>query len=66
MDRRLVGGVVAAAGIVLLVLCALADPIGIGDDDDFGWKQMVGVVIGAAAVVVGLGLFMRKGQESWL
>ncbi len=59
MDRKLVGGVVTAAGVALLVLSALADPIGIGDDDEFGWKQTTGVIVAAVAIVAGLALRAR-------
>jgi predicted MFS family arabinose efflux permease len=33
---------------------ALADQIGSGESDEFGWKQIVGVVIGVAIVVFGI------------
>ena len=67
MVRKLIGGVVTGVGVALLVLSALADPIGIGGGDDFGWKQMIGVAIGAAAIVVGLALLVRRDQEeAWL
>lgn len=65
MGRKLLGGAVAAAGVALLVLSALADPIGIGADGGFGWKQTAGVVIAAAAVVVGLALYLRE-EHVWL
>ena len=35
MDRRLVGGIAAVAGAVILALSALAEPIGIGNGDGF-------------------------------
>jgi peptidoglycan/LPS O-acetylase OafA/YrhL len=57
--RRLLGGIVAAAGVVVLVLFAFADQFGYGDEG-FGWLQTLGVVIGAAAVVLGLGAMVWK------
>lgn len=65
MGRKLVGGAVAAAGVALLVLSAFADPIGIGADGGFGWKQTTGVVIATAAVVVGFALYVRE-EQAWL
>jgi hypothetical protein len=63
MDRKLVGGVVTAAGVALLVLSALADPIGLGEGGGFGWKQTTGVIVGAVVVVVGLALmYVRRGE----
>jgi uncharacterized membrane protein len=62
MDRKLVGSVVIAAGVALLVVSALAEPIGLGDDDGIGWKQTVGIIVGAAVAVVGLALmYVRRG-----
>ena len=46
MDRRLVAWVVVAVGAVLLAVSALADSLGIGDEEGFGWKQTTGVVVG--------------------
>jgi hypothetical protein len=63
MDRKLVGGVVTVAGLALLLLSALADPIGVGEGGGFGWKQTTGVIVGAVVVVVGLALlYVRQGK----
>ena len=63
MDRKLAGGVVLVVGAVLLVLSALADPIGIGDDGGFGWKQATGVIVGGVVIVIGLALiYVRRGE----
>ena len=63
MDRKRVGGIVVAVGVVLLVISALAEPIGLGDGDGFGWKQVTGVIIGAAVAVFGLALmYLRRGE----
>jgi NADH:ubiquinone oxidoreductase subunit 6 (subunit J) len=48
------GTVLVVVGAVMVVVASLADPIGIGTgSSEFGWKQTVGVVVGAVAVVVG-------------
>ena len=64
MNWRLLGMVVAAAGLVLLALSVFADPIGIGDGDGFGNRQVVGSVVGALALVAGLALMYapRRGE----
>lgn len=54
MSRRSFGFAIAAIGIVVLAVSALADQIGIGESDEFGWKQIVGVVVGVAIVVFGI------------
>jgi hypothetical protein len=51
-----------AIGIVLVLLSALADPLGIGGSDEFGWKQWVGVVVGAALIVGALALNARASR----
>ncbi|HXG75375.1 MAG TPA: hypothetical protein VNJ53_02265 [Gaiellaceae bacterium] len=62
MDRKRLGGLVAAAGAVLIALSALADPLGLGEGE-FGWKQVVGVVVGALVAAAGLALaFWRRGE----
>ncbi len=50
MSRRSVGSAVIAIGVIVVAVAALADPIGIGGSDKFGWKQIVGVVVGVAVI----------------
>jgi hypothetical protein len=64
MDREAVGWILVAAGAVIFLLSALADAIGIGEGG-FGWKQILGVIIGAGAVVVGLALvYLQRRRAS--
>jgi hypothetical protein len=59
MTPRAVGVVVALVGGALVVVSALADPLGIGGvDDTFGWKQITGVVVGGLVLILGLALGM--------
>ena len=46
------GYLVAALGVALAAVSALADPLGIGVAG-FGWKQITGTVVGVAAAIVG-------------
>jgi hypothetical protein len=55
MGRDYFGWTLIAAGLVFLAFSALADVIGIGDGD-FGWKQILGVIIGGVVTLVGLAL----------
>ncbi|HSI97057.1 MAG TPA: hypothetical protein VK926_01740 [Gaiellaceae bacterium] len=65
MDRKRMGYVLAAIGALLVVVSAAADPLGIGEGGGFGWKQVVGVVVGAALVAVGAWLlYARSAEES--
>ena len=52
--KNTVSIILIVVGIVILVLSLLADPIGIGRDPGFGYKQTVGSVVGAIVTIVGL------------
>ena len=54
MSRRSLGFAITAIGIVVVAVAALANQIGIGESDEFGWKQIVGVVFGVAIAVFGI------------
>ncbi len=65
MSRRSLGFVVTAVGVIVVAVAAFADPIGIGGaEDTFGWKQIVGVVVGAVVAVVGIILAVRGGKPA--
>lgn len=53
MDRRQLAFAAVVVGALLVLVSALADPLGIGEGGGFGWKQTVGVVAGSALVVAG-------------
>jgi hypothetical protein len=48
------GVLLLLVGIVLLAVSAGADALGVGGAAGFGWKQIVGVLVGAALAVFGL------------
>jgi hypothetical protein len=62
MDRRRMGYLAVAIGAVLLVVSAAADPLGIGEGGGFGWKQVVGVIVGAAIAAAGGWLVYGRGR----
>lgn len=43
-------------GAVGIAVSALADPLGIGEGNVFGWLQITGVVIGAVVALLGLAI----------
>jgi len=48
-------------GLVLLLICLLADSLGIGGNPNaFGWKQIAGSIVGVIATISGLILLLRK------
>ena len=64
MSRTLLGGLLVVIGAVALILSALADSIGVGSEGTgFGWKQVVGVVVGAIVMAIGAIVFLR-GRRS--
>lgn len=52
-DPRPLGIVVLVVGAVGLAVSALADPLGIGEGEVFGWLQITGVVVGAVVALLG-------------
>ena len=58
--KKTIGIILLAAGAILLILSMIADVIGIGGSPIFGWRQILGIIIGLIAAVVGLVLTIRK------
>lgn len=65
MDRTVLGGILMAAGAVVVLFFLLADPVGttIGDSG-FGWEETVGVIVGAVSFVSGLALAFVEREET--
>jgi predicted MFS family arabinose efflux permease len=59
MEGRPLGIVIALVGAAGTAIAALADPLGIGEGEVFGWLQITGVIIGAAVTLIGLALAME-------
>jgi len=59
MQNRVFAGVLIAAGVLLALISALANPLGLGLHPGFGWKKTLGVVVGALIIVAGLYLRRR-------
>lgn len=53
MTRRQIGIAALAVGIVVALVSVLADPLGYGVSTGFGWKQVVGLIVGLALIVWG-------------
>ena len=56
MDKRSLGTAALVAGVVLALLAILADTLGIGGEDVFGWKQAVVLALGLVLGLLGAGL----------
>jgi hypothetical protein len=61
MSGKVLGPILIALGIVLGLVAALADPLGLGHEGSgFGWKQVVGLAAGVVLVLGGLLLSRRQ------
>jgi hypothetical protein len=54
MSSRQIGMVVVVVGVVAALIAALADPLGIGGEEGFGWKQGVLLAIGIILIIGGI------------
>ena len=61
MSQKIVGTVLAAGGVIMILVSVTADFTGLGFYPSFGWKQMLGTGIGIADIVAGL-LIRQRGQ----
>jgi sulfite exporter TauE/SafE len=52
-------------GVILAIVSALADQIGLGaPTSTFGWKQLLGLVLGIILVVAGV-ILLRQGDVEY-
>ena len=63
--NRNLGLILIGIGAVLTVLSVLADPIGIGKNEEyvFGWKQALGTAVGVLLAVVGAVVWRRSAES---
>jgi hypothetical protein len=54
--------ILIGAGVLVVLISAFADPMGLGRSPGFGWRQTLGVVVGA--LVVAAGAYLRRGRGS--
>jgi hypothetical protein len=64
--RKLAGWVIAAIGVVIVIVGALADQIGVGESDGgaFGGRQWAAVIVGLVVAAVGVAVALwRSGPR---
>jgi hypothetical protein len=54
--------IVIIVGILVALISALADPLGLGRHPGFGWLQGLGVIIGLLAILAGF--YLRRRASS--
>ena len=60
MSSKTLGTIITIIGIIILAAFAFADLIGIGQNpDEIGYKQLIGVVVGALVIVLGVYISRR-------
>ena len=59
-SKKTIAIVLLVLGIAILAVSLLADVIGLGGSPRFGYRQIVGVIVGAVAAIAGLVLARKK------
>jgi len=63
MSKRTIGFLLIILGVVVLVVSLAADVIGIGGMPGFGWKQILGTVVGVLVALGGVWLAVNKPTQ---
>ncbi|OGP93251.1 MAG: hypothetical protein A2157_20130 [Deltaproteobacteria bacterium RBG_16_47_11] len=59
MEKKKLGSILTGIGIVLLLVSVFADPLGIGGYLGFGYKQIIGAVLGIVIGIIGALLYRK-------
>jgi uncharacterized membrane protein len=60
MSKKTIGLVLIVIGVILAILSLAADAIGIGNQQGFGWQQILGTIVGIVIILIGIWLPRRK------
>jgi hypothetical protein len=62
-NSKIIATVLLVAGVVILLVSALADILGLGGSPGvLGYKQMAGIAVGAIVAIVGAVFYWRAGR----
>ena len=63
MSNKTIGIVLIILGVLLMIVSLAADVIGIGNGTGFGWKQILGAVVGVIVAVGGGLMALHKPSQ---
>lgn len=53
MNKRTLGVILLVVGVIVLLVALGADVVGLGSSQAFGFKQIIGAVVGVVVAAVG-------------
>ncbi len=59
-NKKTIGIALLIVGVVVLIVSLAADVFGIGGATGFGYKQIIGALVGVIVAVIGFVLYSRK------
>jgi NADH:ubiquinone oxidoreductase subunit 6 (subunit J) len=61
MNKKISEYILMGVGAIILLISLTADMIGLGADPvNFGWKQILGAVVGVVIIIIGIVLLKTK------
>jgi hypothetical protein len=54
MSKKTIGVVLLVVGVLIFLISAAADSLGIGGSPGIGWKQMLGMGVGVVVAAAGM------------
>ncbi len=54
MSNRITAGVLLTLGVLLFLVSAVADRLGLGAAPGVGWKQILGITVGVVLAAAGM------------
>ena len=60
MNKQTTGGALIIVGLIIALVGAFADHIGIGDQPGLGYQQAIVLIVGIIVAIIGLALSRHK------
>ena len=62
MSNPVFAWIVTGVGVLFVLISAFADPLGLDRSPGLGWRQTLGVIIGA--LLIAAGLYLRRRPKA--